>query len=308
MKKIQKKELKNSQLNLVPKNEIPQTDFYGFLTINGTKVPCAVLYPNSENPIRVIVQREVVGLLTGNKKGGFDRYFKSKNLQPFIPEKFKGKLFKETTISFKAGSKSMLAQGFEATDIIDICKMYMQARDVLTGTQKHLLIQAEAIVFAFAKTGINAVIDEATGFELVRDRFAMRRMTEKYLSEELQPYAPEFPDRFYQLIFKLNGWAFDENSIKKRPGIVGKWTNELIYSRFPKGIFGKIKERNIRLESGQLKNKQFQFLNEEEGKKSLREFLSNAMFLMESSANWTKFKRAFARAIGKEYQGDMFED
>jgi hypothetical protein len=310
MKKTEKNEMKNNKLGLVPTIPIPHTDFYGVIDINGVKIPCAVLYPESENPIRVFIQREVVGLLTGNKKGGFDRYLKPKNLQKYVPEKFKDKSFSETTITFTIGANSRKAQGFVGVDIIDICKMYMQAdkKDELLPNQKHLAVQSEVIVFAFAKTGVDALIDEATGFEKVRPRYALNNQLRKYIAEELRPYIPIFPDKFYKLIFKLNGWAFDDDSIKKRPGIVGKWTNEIIYSRFPKGVFGKIKEINQRLPSGQLKHKNHEFLSETEGLKALEEFLSNAMFLMESCANWAKFKRAFARATGQEYQGDMFED
>ncbi len=58
---------------------------YGILTLLGKDIPVAVF----EGEKRVLVQRELVGLLTGNKKGGFDRYLKAKNLFPFMPEKFK---------------------------------------------------------------------------------------------------------------------------------------------------------------------------------------------------------------------------
>ena len=36
--------------------EIPTTDFVGDIAIQGTNVKCAVLYPESDNPIRVIIQ------------------------------------------------------------------------------------------------------------------------------------------------------------------------------------------------------------------------------------------------------------
>ena len=64
--------------------DIPIAEYTGTVDIGDKKIPCAVLYPDSENPIRVFWQREIVGYLTGNKKGGFDRYLQPKNLQPFF--------------------------------------------------------------------------------------------------------------------------------------------------------------------------------------------------------------------------------
>jgi len=296
-----------SELESVLRIKIPQTDFYGYVEVNGVKIPCAVLYPFSENPVRVFWQREVVGLLTGNKKGGLDRYFQPKNLLPFIPEKFKNKPLSESTFTFKVGTTGRKAQGFDGSDIIDICKMYMQARDVLLPNQKHLLKQAEVIVFTFAKTGVNSWIDEATGFDKIRSDYAIRRMVQKYMAEELRPYEVTFPNKFYRKIYELNNWQYDENN-SKRPGVVGKWTNQIIYSRFPKGVFTKIKELNPRLDSGQLKNKNFQWLSEEDGINALKEYISNAIFLMDSSSNWRKFKSALAKATGQSYQVDMFDE
>jgi hypothetical protein len=106
--------------------EVPTTDFIGAIKIGGTEIPCAVLYPNSENPKRVIVQREIVSLLTGNKKGGFERYLKPKNLQPYLPEKFKNRPLVDSVILFKY--KGRLAQAFEGTDLIELCQMYLDAR------------------------------------------------------------------------------------------------------------------------------------------------------------------------------------
>ena len=162
-------------------------------------------------------------------------------------------------------------------------------------------------MFAFAKTGVDSLIDEVTGFDKVRGDYAIRRMVQRYLSDELRPYEITFPNKFYRAIYKLNRWQYDENN-SKRPGIIGKWTNEIIYSRFPPGVFSKIKEQNKRLASGRLEHKNFQFLSEDDGVNSLKEYISNAIFLMESCASWNNFKRALARVNGQSYQTDLFED
>ncbi len=51
--------------------KIPKPSYIGMLKIIDREIPCAVLEINGEIK-RLIVQREVVGLITGNKKGGLD--------------------------------------------------------------------------------------------------------------------------------------------------------------------------------------------------------------------------------------------
>jgi len=293
----------------IKNQEVTITDFTGFITIGDDRIPCAVLYPESENPIRVIVQREIVGLLTGNKKGGFERYLKPTNLQKYLPKKFISKDLSSSTHLFKKSTSSRIAQGFEGPDLIDFCQMYMQARTdgVLLPNQMQLAIQAEIIVFAFAKTGIIGVIDNVTGYEKLRPRFALNRLLEKYIVEEARKWVKRFPDKFYQLIFKLNRWSYDEETIKKRPSIIGKWTNQIIYARFPKGVLSRLQDKNPIIEKGRRKIQHHRLLTDI-GNDELKEYISNAIFLMESSANWNTFQRALKRATGQPYDGDLFED
>lgn len=56
--------------------------------------------------------------------------------------------------------------------IIDICMMYVNANNDnrLLASQKHLAAQSLVIVTTFAKTGVTAVIDEATGYNKEKNR------------------------------------------------------------------------------------------------------------------------------------------
>ena len=300
--------MKNNGLDAVPSFDLPIAEFVGVLPIAGYELPSAVLYPQAEVPIRVFWQREVVGLLTGNKKGGLERYFKAKNLKEYIPEKYKDGTLKESTIHFKT-IKGSRAQGFLGSDLIDICKMYMEAESdgVLLPSQLHLAKQAKIIVFAFAKTGVDAVIDEVTGFDKVRKDFSLIRNVNKHIAAEIQHYFPQFPAEFYKGIFRLNGWAYDDESIKKRSPIVGKWTNEIIYHRFPAGVLTKLQELNPRNDKGQLKYRNYNLLSEHIGLPALQDYISNAIFLMNASSNWAKFKQLLARALGNDWQTDIFD-
>lgn len=112
--------------------------FVGSVKIGEKDIPCAVLVDKDNKPTRVFIEREVVGLLTGNKKGGLDRYLKPKNLQPYVPEKFLDGV-KQSVIKFKLNGRE--SHGFVGTDLIDICKMYHDARkeNKLLPSQEHYI-------------------------------------------------------------------------------------------------------------------------------------------------------------------------
>lgn len=61
--------------------------------------------------------------------------------------------------------KAMTAAAF-----IDICRAYSRARDMgkISESQVPIAIRASMLLSAFAKTGIEAAIDEATGYQYER--------------------------------------------------------------------------------------------------------------------------------------------
>lgn len=63
-------------------------------------------------------------------------------------------------------------------------------------------------MIALAKVGVVALVDEATGYQTVRQRDELQRLLSKYIAEELQPWAKRFPDEFYTQMFRLRGWDY----------------------------------------------------------------------------------------------------
>lgn len=124
---------------------------------------------------------------------------------------------------------------------------------------------------------------------------------------ELQPYVRTFPNAFYAQIFRLNGWVATPEKLRNRPGIVGAWTIELIYDRFPLGMVQELRTRNHRLPNGELLHKHFQFLTTE-GSEQLDVFIQEAIDLMVLYTTWADFRNAFARKCGKPWQTSLFEN
>lgn len=260
------------------------TKFRGAINIGGYELPCAVL----EDGRRVVWQREVVGLLTGHKKGGLGRYLSAANLKPFVPEKFQNIDFDENTIVFELdGAKS---HGFEAEDIVDICKMYLMARkaNALLASQIHLAHQAEIIVLSLAKVGISALIDEATGYQEVRDKKYLQSLLDKYLLKEYAAWAKCFPDEFYKEMFRLRGWEYP-NPNNGKPGVVGKYTNDLVYERLAPGLLEELQTRNPKQPSGYRKAKHHQWMSDDLGMPALSTHLMMLIALMRPCSSWEQF-------------------
>lgn len=271
---------------------MPSATHSGSINIAGAAIPCAVL----EDGRRVVWQREVVGMLTGNKKGGLTRYLTAGNLAPYAPAKFAEKDFDESAIAFELEGRK--GHGFEGEDIVDICTMYLDARKagVLLASQTHLAEKAEVIVKSLAKVGIAALIDEATGYQEVRDRRALQALLDKYLLQEFAKWAKRFPDTFYREMFRLRGWAYPTVSGGK-PGVVGKYTMDIVYQRLAPGLVKELEQRNPKEDTGRRKAAHHQWLTEDVGHPALSEHLHAVTGLMRACDDWDHFKRMLDRAF-----------
>lgn len=273
----------------------PSATHTGEIQIGGAAIPCAVLSDGR----RVVWQREVVGLLTGNKKGGLSRYLRASNLAPFTPEKFKNADFDETAIVFEMDGRK--AHGFEAEDIVDICKMYMQARQAggLLSSQIHLAAQSEIIVLSLAKVGIASLIDEATGYQEIRDRNALQALLDRYLRQEYAAWAKRFPDEFFKEMFRLKKWSYPTVGGAK-PGVVGHYINNLVYERLAPGLLRELEEKNPKGDNGHRKAKHHQWLSEDVGHPALSAHIHSTIAFMRAAADWDQLIHLMDRAFPKK--------
>lgn len=272
------------------------------LRIGDIEIPCYVL----NNEKRVLVLGEMIkalGMAPGSAgKGGNDRLasFASGNrVKPFIPNELMNMI--ENPIRFKPPTGGVIAYGYEATILIDICNSILDANKagVLQKQQSHIAERADVLIRSFAKTGIIAVIDEVTGFQAAREKDALQQFLDKFLLEENAKWVKTFPDEFFEMIFKMKGWTWHYASTKK-PGVVGHYINDLVYSRIAPNVLTDLKVKNPVIKPGYRKYKHPQFISSEFGHPKLKEHLSALIALGKGSAfNWNTFKRLVARAFPK---------
>lgn len=276
--------------------ETPVANYSGLLKIGDYEIPCAVI-KQDDKVIRLVVQRQFMGLLTGNTKGGLDRYFTPKNLAPFVPEKFKNTSVQEASLIFEINGRK--AYGLEAEDIVDICKMYMTAKSkgVLLPKQIHLAEQAEIIITALAKTGIVGLIDEATGYQSIREKDALQKYLETVVRKELAVWVQRFPNDFFYEIYRLKGWSWTGR--KARPGVVGTYINDIVYDRLGPGIKEELQNKNPKTEKGYRKVRHHQWLTDDVGHPKLANHLFAVMALMRASKTWDGFIRLLNQSFPK---------
>jgi len=285
-----------------PGNKIT-AEYVGNIKIGEIDIKCAVL----SNEKRVFFQREVVGALTGNKKGGLGRYLKPRNLQPYVPEKFKGEKWDQGIVRFE--SSGYEAHGFEAEDLIDICNMYIRTKNdgKLLNSQKDIATRAQIIVNAFAKTGVIAVIDEATGYQRLRKKDALRLLVQSYIIEEAREWMKEFPDEFFVELDRI--YNNPQTTPQKRPKYYGKFINSYIYEPIERGlVLEKFNKLNPTDERGTRKKRLHQFLNEEKGIKVLRNRIGKVTALLQISPSKRRYEDNFKRMESKQQAFEFIDD
>jgi hypothetical protein len=273
------------------------------LRIAGVEIPCYVL----EDGTRIIAQRGIykaINMSSGRRKGpNSDRLLTlvRKIDGQGAPFKDLAARLEHPILFHPPGNSRWIGYGYEATILADLCDAILGARKLglLHPSQEHIAERCELLVRGFARVGIIALVDEATGYQRIRDRNELHRILDAYIAKELLPWTKRFPDEFYRELFRLKGWTFSPPS-PKRPMYVGKLTNELVYERMPPGVLEELRARNPVVSNGRRRHKHHQFLTEDVGHPHLERHLVAVITLMRASKSWNQFMKLFQTAFPKE--------
>lgn len=285
---------------------ILEATYTGVLKIGDKEIPCAVL----SNGQRILSDNGITNALLGSRSGASKRLRKAaqeegahlplflapSNLKPFISEDlYIGPLL---PIAYESGKRVLV--GFDAELLPTVCDIWLRARQAgaLQAQQLDKAQQAEILLRGLAKIGILALVDEATGYQDIRDRLALQAILDHYLKDEWSKWTKRFPNEFYKELFRLKRIDFPQAG-KQKPSYVGHWTNDIVYSRLTPGLQKKLKELNPRNEKGNRARKHHQHLTEDLGVPELERHLSNVTFLMKTCDTWEEFKTKLDRAATK---------
>jgi hypothetical protein len=264
--------------------------FPGKLSIGGAQFSVYVL----DNGKRVMAQREVVRVLTGNVSGGLERYLQS--LRPYInPEEVS-----QQTIQFKIPGTQYKGNGYEATLLMDICDAYLRARDAnaLAPNQHDLAKQAEIITRACAKVGIIALIDEATGYQAFRKKQELQLKLQAFIAEDMQEWALMFPHEFWFELARLEGIHYSPRS---RPLRWGRYIMAFVYDAVDGDVGKELRKKNP---DPHFKQNHHQWLKEF-GKQKVHDQIERVITIMKLCDSMDDFKQKFAKVFKKTAISDQ---
>jgi len=279
--------------------ELIKATHQGKLKINNLEIKSYVL----EDGTRVLNRIEFLRAIgrTGKAKGGrtYDKEFKipvflgARNLKPFINKEL---LENSTPIIFK-DIRSKESIGYKAELLPSVCNVFLEANDdgAILPTQEHIVERSKILIRGLATVGIIALVDEATGYQEVRDRLALQKILEKFIAKELRPWIKTFPDEFYENLFRLKNWQYKPLTVKK-PQVVGRITNDVIYDRLAPAVLNELQKLTPKDEKGRRKHHFHRRLTEDIGHPKLKEHISNVITLMKASSSWRNFMRLLQRA------------
>jgi P63C domain len=286
---------------------LPKEEYTGTLRIGDKEIPCA----NLDNGLRVL-SGPGVSRIFGSRKIGVNArawertgnlpqlppFLTAANLQPYIPKDLMD--FLTMRIRYKS-KRGPIVWGYEAALLPRICKAISDAdkAGALHARQKYLVDTAQILIDAFALVGIIALVDEATGYQEDRDREELHKILAAYISEELLPWAQQFPDEFYHQMFRLRGWQYHPmtKGAPRGPRKAGELTAQIVYEKLPPGVLDELRKRNPVVRKWRRKSRHHQFLTNDIGQEHLRAHLIAVTALMRASTSWREFEVLLERSF-----------
>lgn len=280
--------------------------YEGELHLGDKVLPCAVLDDNT----RILTATSVFEAFDRPRKGKSSESYRvdlmpsfinANNLQPFVDEQ----LTAWTKLIEYKDLKGNKRQGYNARILRGLCKVYIDARKAgaLLKSQERFADIAEIILYALSDVGIVALVDEATGYDKVKNRAKdeLQRFFREALQEEAGKWVKTFSDSFFEMIYRMRGWNWTGAS--KKPSVIGIWINDIVYERIAPALLYELRKLNPKNEKGNRSYKHHQFLTEELGHPKLKEHISGVMAIGRlSNNNWTTFMKNLDKAYPKMYQ------
>jgi hypothetical protein len=156
-----------------------------------------------------------------------------------IPNENGGLVVRPRVMILPAGASSTRANGYAGEDVIDICIAYSNAfvAGSLKPQQMHIAMRAIAVLNATAKTGIRALVYEATGF---KSTVSLQEHYARNLRDELAEWSQCFGTDWDQAFCRLYSLPYD--------GVPPRWMGA-VNDKFYRTVLGsqlvnELKRRN----------------------------------------------------------------
>lgn len=99
-----------------------------------------------------------------------------------------------------------------------ICRGYVRAlyeKAPLTERQREIAVKCAVLTSGLTRIGLDALIDEATGYQYEREEDALQVKLRAFIAEELRAWEKTFPDEVWEEFGRLTNWKGALNSRPK---------------------------------------------------------------------------------------------
>jgi P63C domain len=295
-------------------SELPQATHDGPLPI-GDVVLIAANLANGKRLLSQGTFLQAIGRSRTPKAGtggfsnvdGLPFFLQAEALSPFISEELR---LSTTPILFrlKNGQRTV---GYDAGLLTGVCRVYQKLHQSLTermhgkdqrdsAQAKRTYGQYKHIMGHFADRGIEALVDDATGFQADRARDEALKIVEQYVSPSyLIPWTRRFQHDFFRQAYKILGWEYKPGAVK-HPQYLGKFILKYVYDPLPPGVLEELKRKLPKNEHGNRRAKLWQALTPDTGIPHLDRQLTAVTTIMELSDGKEEFKDNFDKLFGKQ--------
>ncbi|HEX7888358.1 MAG TPA: P63C domain-containing protein [Ramlibacter sp.] len=288
--------------------KLPHAAYKGVLKIADLEIACFVL----DDGRRVISGRGMTTAIGMKGRGqGIARIQGLKALKSLQNNNIPVAIAAPIQFTGSSPKVGVPSDGFEATVLQELCEALLTARDAgLLKTDQEIRYGqfADMLVRAFARVGIVALVDEATGYQAVRPQDALQQYLEMLVRKELAAWVKKFPDEFYENIYKLKGWIWPGMG-KNRFSVVAHYTRDLVYNRIAPGLLKELEKKSPRDERGNRKAKLHQFLTEDIGDPMLAQHMHSLVMLqrlaLANGHGWHRFLKTVDQVMPK--RGETLE-
>jgi len=279
--------------------DLPKATHQGKMLIGDVDLDCYVLADGR----RVIHKRGMAKALNLKSAGGnaFLRSMTRKGIGSELDQKLVEII--ENPLIFKPLTQDS-AHGYDAEVLVEVCKAIIRAQDSqkLTKSQAFLAEQAKILLVAFAKVGVTALIDEATGFQDVRSPDALRLLVQQYIAAEMREWDKQFPNEYYDRLNEMYGSKKTTRTaagaiIQNRPQHFANFTRTYVYYPLENGaVLDELDRLNPKIDKkGTRARRLHQHLSQGYGIEKLKRQIQEVMTLTAVSDGVTQFKKLFKK-------------
>ena len=226
-------EEKTVEKELIQQPESPFAKYQGVIELVGVQINCYVL----DTGQRVLALRSAVKAIADADSGDLAKFIGVAPLNPFINKD----LVLAELIEFSIPGTHMKGLGLTTEKFELICRGYVQALYQgadLTDRQRQIALKCALITSGLTRTGLDALVDEATGYQYDRVEDALQVKLRAFIAEELRAWEKTFPDALWEEFDRLTNWS---QPLHLRPRWWGKLVIELIYDTLDPDVAEYIK-------------------------------------------------------------------